>query len=221
MALVLSTALGLVPSPAVAQGAVSGRVSIHEKPGETTTDFAATVVYLMPKTGTPRFAETTKAHMDMNGRQFVPRVRVVTTGSTVEYPNRDPFSHNIFSVAGGAAFDLGIYGGGTAKSAQFKKAGAFPVYCNIHAKMTGYVVAVSTPWYAQAGDDGRWSLERVPAGRYELHVWHERAPEFEKEVDVPAAGLANIDQRLDATGFKQLPHKNKFGLDYTAGGVRY
>ena len=195
-------------------------MAIQEKPGESTTDFANTVVYLVPKGGTPRFAEA-KTQMAMNGRQFAPRVRVVTSGSTIEYPNQDPFSHNIFSVAAGAAFDLGIYGGGTMKSAQFKKAGAYPVYCNIHPKMTGFVVVVTTPWYGQATADGRWVIEKVPSGRYELHVWHERAPEFVKELDVPAAGLSNVDQKLDATGFKQLPHKNKFGQDYTAGGVRY
>jgi plastocyanin len=204
----------------MAQGAVSGRVAMQEKPGETTKDFDATVVYLMPKGGTARFAET-KAQMAMNGRQFAPRVRVVTTGSTVEYANQDPFSHNIFSTAPGAAFDLGTYGSGVAKSTQFKKAGAFPVYCNIHAQMTAFVVVVSTPHFTQAGADARWKIASVPAGKWELHVWHERAPEVTQDIEVPAAGLANVDVTLDARGFKQVAHKDKMGKDYTATGVRY
>lgn len=204
----------------MAQGTVSGRVAMQEKPGETTKDFDATVVYLMPKGGPARFAET-KTQMAMNGRQFAPRVRVVTTGSTVEYANQDPFSHNIFSTAAGAAFDLGTYGSGVVKSTQFKKAGAFPVYCNIHAQMTAFVVVVSTPHYTQAGADARWKLASVPAGKWELHVWHERAPEVTQEIDVPAAGLANVDVTLDARGFKQVAHKDKMGKDYTATGVRY
>lgn len=208
------------PSPALAQGTVSGRVAIQEKPGETTSDFANTVVYLVAKSGAARVAET-KAQMAINGRQFSPRVRVVTAGSSVEYPNQDPFSHNVFSTATGAAFDLGIYGGGTSKAAQFKKPGAFPVYCNIHEKMTAYVVVVATPHYGQASADGRWRITRVPAGKYELHVWHERASEVVQELEVPAAGLTDVDQRLDATGYKQVAHKNKFGKDYAAAGVRY
>jgi len=159
--------------------------------------------------------------MAMNGRQFAPRVRVVTTGSTVEYANQDPFSHNIFSTAPGAAFDLGTYGSGVAKSTQFKKAGAYPVYCNIHAQMTAFVVVVSTSHYTQAGADARWKISGVPAGKWELHVWHERAPEVTQDVDVPAAGLANVDVTLDARGFKQVAHKDKMGKDYTATGVRY
>lgn len=199
---------------------MNGRVAIQEKPGEKTTDFANTVIYLAPKGGTPRVAQS-KAQMAINGRQFAPRVRVVTAGSSVEYPNQDPFSHNVFSTAAGAAFDLGIYGSGTSKTAQFRKPGAFPVYCNIHEKMTAYVVVVATPHYVQASADGRWSIAKVPAGKYELHVWHERSGEVVKELDVPATGLADVDQKLDASGYKQVAHKNKFGKDYAASGVRY
>ena len=206
--------------PVIAQGAVSGRVAMQDKPGEATKDFDGTVVYLLPKGAPARFAET-KSQMAMNGRQFAPRVRVVTTGSTIEYVNQDPFSHNIFSTAPGASFDLGSYSGGVAKSTQFKKAGAFPVYCNIHAQMTAFVVVVSTSHFTQAGVDARWKITSVPAGKYELHVWHERAPEVTQELDVPAAGIANVDITLDARGFKQVAHKNKDGRDYTATGVRY
>lgn len=215
----LAAALIVTP-PLAAQGAVSGRVAMQEKPGETTKDFDATVVYLMPKGAPGRFAET-KTQMAMNGRQFAPRVRVITTGSTVEYVNQDPFSHNIFSTAPGAAFDLGTYGSGVAKSTLFKKAGAYPVYCNIHAQMTAFVVVVSTSHYTQAGADARWKIANVPAGKWELHVWHERAPEVTQDVEVPAAGLPNVDITLDARGFKQVAHKDKMGKDYTATGIRY
>jgi plastocyanin len=214
------TAAMLLAREVGAQGAVSGRVAMQEKPGETTKDFDATVVYLMPTGAAARIAET-KTQMAMNGRQFAPRVRVVTTGSTVEYANQDPFSHNIFSTAPGAAFDLGTYGSGIAKSTQFRKPGAFPVYCNIHAQMTAFVVVVSTSHFTQAGADARWKIANVPAGKYELHVWHERAPEVTQDLDVPAAGLANVDVTLDARGFKQVAHKDKNGKDYTATGVRY
>jgi plastocyanin len=207
------------PARLLAQGAVSGRIAIHEKPGETTTDFTSAIVYLVPKTGVARTVEQ-RTQMAMNGRQFVPRVRVVTPGSTVEYPNQDPFSHNIFSTVTGGAFDLGIYGSGTAKSSQFRKPGAFPIYCNIHAKMSGYVVVVPTSWFAQATADGRWTIPNVPAGRYELHAWHERALELVKDLDVVAGVMPSADVTLDARGFVRLAHKNKFGKDYDAT-IRY
>lgn len=216
---VLGAGFTVRPAHLFAQGPVSGRIAIQEKPGETTTDFTSAIVYLVPKSGNARTVEH-KTQMAMNGRQFVPRVRVVTPGSTVEYPNQDPFSHNIFSTAAGGAFDLGTYGSGIAKASQFRKAGAFPIYCNIHAKMSGYVVVVPTPWFAQATADGRWAIPNVPAGRYELHAWHERSAELSKELDVAAAGAANVDFTLDARGFVKTTHKNKFGKDYDAT-IRY
>jgi plastocyanin len=203
-----------------AQSSVSGRVTIQEKVGETTSDLANAVIYLVPKNGLARYSELKNTKMVMSGRQFSPRIRVVTSGSTLEYPNEDPFSHNIFSTAPSASFDLGVYGNNTSKSTTFKKAGAFPIYCNIHAKMTGYVVVVATPYYGQPTADGRWTLSGVPAGRYELHVWHERTPEIIKDVEVAAAGTSGVDATLDAKGFTLAEHKNKFGKKYS-DAIRY
>ena len=198
-----------------AQSSVSGRVTIQEKVGETTSDLANAVIYLVPQNGLARYSEQKNTKMAMSGRQFSPRIRVVTSGSTLEYPNEDPFSHNIFSTAPGASFDLGVYGSNTSKSTTFKKAGAFPIYCNIHAKMTGYVVVVATPYYGQPTADGRWTLSGVPAGKYAVHIWHERTPEIIKDVEVAAGGMSGVDAALDAKGFTVADHKNKFGKKYS------
>ncbi len=206
------------PCSVGAQAAVSGRVAMQERAGVTTSDIANTVVYLVPTDGRKLRASEVKVPIAMNGKQFTPHVRVVTPGSAVEYPNQDPFSHNIFSTASGAAFDLGTYPNGVAKSATFRKVGAFPIYCNIHAQMTAFVVVVPTPYYGMAGADGRWSIAGVAAGRYDVHVWHERAAEAVTAVDVPAAGLENVSTTLDARGFVAGAHKNKFGKEYTSTG---
>ena len=216
-----AAALAVTPRTVMAQGVVSGQVSVQERPGETTSDLGNTVVYLVPAGALRTKVKELKEQMTMQSRQFQPRVRIVTVGSKVDFPNQDPFSHNIFSNAPGAAFDLGLYGRGTAKTAEFKKEGAFAIYCNIHSRMTGFVVSVATPWYALAGADGRYKISGVPAGKYTVHVWHERAPEQAKDIIVPSAGLASADAPLDARGFKFASHKNKFGQDYQASGERY
>lgn len=208
----------LLPAQLAAQGTVSGRVTIEERPGESTSDLGNAIIYLVPKSGpTPRMSAS-KTQIAMNGRAFVPRVRVVTPGSKVEFPNQDPFSHNIFSTAPIATFDLGLYASGKSKDTEFKRAGAVPVYCNIHPRMTAFVLVVPTPYYIQAGADGRWALPRVPAGSYELHVWHDRTNEHVAPLEVSANGLATADVRLDARGFKFAQHKNKFGKEYEKTG---
>jgi hypothetical protein len=214
----VSFAVTASPVALGAQGAVSGRVSITERPGETTTDFGSTVVYLVPKDSALIRTRPGRGTIAMSGRQFVPHVRVVTPGSKLEFPNQDPFSHNIFSSTVGSAFDLGLYPAGKSKETTFRRAGAYPVYCNIHPRMTAFVVVAPTPWAVQAGNDGRWSIADVPAGRYVLTAWHERTPAVTVNLEIPTAGMANIATALDSRGFKFAQHKNKFGKEYEKTG---
>jgi plastocyanin len=199
-----------------AQGAVSGQVSIQERRGQTTTDLEHTVVYLVSPADSRLNADKTNTQIAMHSREFVPHVRVVTVGSTVEFPNEDPFRHNVFSNSSPGAFDLGLYGRGESKGATFAHAGVFSIFCNIHARMSAFVVAAGTPYFAQPSADGRFEIPNVRPGAYTLRVWHERGGEHAREIEVPSGGLADLHVQLDARGFKFVQHKNKFGQEYTA-----
>src|SRR5262245_50528004 len=99
MAALIGTALVTGPSAAPAQKAsVNGQVTILERPGETTEDLGNVVVYLEPvgAASRARFAATNTV-IALDKRQFSPRVRVITEGSKIEFPNQDPFNHNVFS----------------------------------------------------------------------------------------------------------------------------
>jgi plastocyanin len=218
---VAACALGgvaVLPCVVAAQGTVTGRVSLTERPGEPTKDIANGVVYLVRMDSASDPTRPSRTRIAMNGRTFVPRVRVVTPGSRVAFPNQDPFSHNIFSTTPGAVFDLGLYPSGKSKEAPFRRPGAYPVYCNIHPRMTAYVVVSPTPWYTQVGNDGRWSIAGVPAGRYQAHFWHERTAEHVIDIEVGPSGRAAVDVELDARGFRFAQHKNKFGKEYDKTG---
>ena len=216
----------IAASGGAAQGTavVSGQVTILERPGETTEDLGDVVVYLEPLGAAVRAkvaAPAANSVMNLQKRQFSPRVSVILQGGRVEFPNLDPFSHNVFSKANGG-FDTGVYGRGKTRDNTFQEPGIYPLYCNVHPRMTAYVVTLVAPWYTQAGLDGRFAIENVPVGRYVLHVWHDRATSKEDTVVVGAAGLRNQRIALDARAYKYVQHKNKFGQDYTsAGGDRY
>jgi len=196
---------------------VSGLVSIAERPGTKTTDLADAVVWLEPRGGG---VAPTKSHAQivMESREFVPRVRVVGAGSAVGFPNQDPFRHNVFSKSGPAEFDLGLYARGESKDARADRPGIYPVFCNIHAKMVAFIVAVPTPYVAQPNPDGRFTIAGVPAGAYTVHAWHDRGGEQTSEIAVAAAGVSDVNVQLDARGYRALPHKNKFGQEYTNSG---
>jgi hypothetical protein len=157
----------------------------------------------------------------LQSRQFSPRVRVVMEGSTVEFPNQDPFSHNVFSKTNGG-FDTQSYGRGKVRQHTFRDPGVYPLYCNVHPRMTAFVITLRTPHYTQAGVDGRFALDSVPPGRYKLTVWHDRATTRVQDLVVPATGARSLRVELDARGYKYVQHKNKFGQVYTsAAGDRY
>jgi plastocyanin len=156
------------------------------------------------------------ATMAMRQKEFLPHVRVVEVGGEVEYPNRDPFSHNVFSSTPGGAFDLGLYPKGESRGAVFRRPGAYSIFCNIHAKMSAFVVAVPTAYHAMPTEDGRFSIDGVAPGRYRLHVWHERAPEQTTVVTVAERPVGDLAVTLDARTFRPGGHLNKFGQPYPA-----
>lgn len=210
--------LAAPPRALAAQGAVEGRVTITERAGERTEDLGNTIIYLVRNGGASARPRPADATIAMNGRTFVPRVRVVPVGSKVNFPNQDPFSHNVFSTSPTARFDLGLYPSGRSKDVTFRRAGVVPVYCNIHPRMTSFVLAVETPYFTQVGEDGRWRIPGVPAGDYTVHIWHERAEPVERPLTVVASGNPAFDVTLDARGFRFVQHRNKFGREYDRSG---
>lgn len=205
-----------------AQGPVSGQVSIIERPGEQTEDLGNAVIYLeLPAGHKGKTSGKVNESMALQSRQFSPRVRIVPSGSKVEFSNQDPFSHNVFSKATQGPFDTDVFGRGKKKSTTVKEAGVYPLYCNVHPRMTAFLISVNTPYYAQAGADGRFSIAGVPAGTYKLHVWHERAAAQTVTITVAAGGVAGLKYQLDARNYKYVQHKNKNGKDYAANGEIY
>jgi plastocyanin len=219
----MAGALAVTAAPLLAQGPVSGQVSILERDNEATTDLGNAVIYLEPVTAPSKAKhKEMRSQIALQARAFQPRVRVIPVGSKVDFPNQDSFNHNVFTNSALGEFDLGVYGKGKTKDATFKRAGLYPIYCNIHARMTGYVLAVSTPYIAQPGIDGRFEIPSVPPGKYMMSVWHERAATQKREVTVGASGLVGQNVELDARGYKRVAHRNKFGQEYkSAGGDRY
>ena len=107
-------------------------------------------------------------------KNFQPHVLVVPAGSVVEFPNRDPFFHNVFSLFDGKRFDLGLYEGGSSNSARFEHPFVSFLFCNIHPEMSAAIVSVDTPYYALSDPPAR-SRSECSDGRYLMHIWYERS----------------------------------------------
>jgi len=150
-------------------------------------------------------------------KSFEPHVLVIPVGTKVEFPNLDPFFHNVFSLFEGKRFDLGLYEAGSSRDVLFDKPGVSYIFCNIHAEMSAVVIALTTPYYGISDRAGHVTLPHILPGRYTLHVWYETAPPetlnaLTREVVVGSdAALGAL--HLPPPGIVP-PHKNMYGHDY-------
>jgi hypothetical protein len=213
----------LITPPLCAQQPATGRrgelrlriVSMQQDKHRT----APAVAWLEPIAGTPSLPFTPQGHYSLlqKNRTFIPHLQVVPVGSVVQFPNADPFFHNVFSLFEGKRFDLGLYEAGSSKAVTFSREGVSYIFCNIHPEMSAVIVSLTTPLYAIADADDSLQLRNIPPGDYRLQLWVE---------GVPQSTLAGLSRRIHITearldlGEIRVPlgpgpaHANKFGNPY-------
>jgi plastocyanin len=206
--LLVVCALGTASASA---GTITGKVELLDKGGRPAQDLSDVVVYI---DGPKAKGKPERVSVSMKGKEFRPRVVAVAQGGTVDFPNEDPVFHNVFSVSGANRFDLDLYKKPKSKSWTFQNSGIARVYCNIHPQMSAVVMVRDNPYFSTAAPDGSFTIEGVPAGRWQLKAWQERAPEAVVEVTVPADGRVTASLQMDASKWKRVQHKNKFGKDF-------
>ena len=158
-----------------------------------------------------------RLQLAQKNKAFVPHILVVQVGSTVDFPNLDPFFHNVFSQFNGKRFDLGLYESGSSRSVRFDRSGVSYIFCNIHPEMSAVVVSVPTPYFATSTAAGNLVIHDVQPGTYMMHVWAMGGSDSDLaangrriSVSGPSVDLGTIALQETMPG----PHKNKFGEDY-------
>jgi len=220
-ALALAVLLGALVARSTAQSVnVTGRVTYY---GETTPlGGISAVVWLVPaglQANEPPAVHPVEAVLRQKNKAFEPHLLVVTKGSTVQFPNLDPWFHNVFSLFNGKKFDLGLYEAGATRTVHFDREGVSYIFCNIHPEMSAVVMVVSSPYYAVATKIGEFSVAGVPPGRYMLHVWSENSlPEtldaLSREVELNGTVHSVGTLRVREADTAKTQHKNKYGQEY-------
>jgi plastocyanin len=224
----LRTFFSAVCALSLSAATVTGRVVLRdsrEKAVRARSDYSGVVLWL-EALGTPAARELgeripTHAKMIQKNKTFTPHVLAVRVGTTVDFPNFDPIFHNAFSVYDGQLFDIGLYPPGTSRSTRFTRPGFVRVFCNIHSTMSAIIAVLDTPLFAMSQSDGRFEINDVPQGEYELNVFHERATDetlhsLRRRVTVDQDRIELPETTISETGYLALPHKNKYGGEYTA-----
>ena len=219
--------LSLVSACARAQGVdVTAQVIVQEKAaakhkaGMSSADVVLWLTPLQPDGRPAASGHPGPFRLVQKDKQFTPHLMVVPAGSSVEFPNQDPFFHNVFSLFNGKRFDLGLYESGTSRSVRFDREGVSYIFCNIHPEMGAVVLALTTPYYGVSTSSGAVAIHYVPPGSYRLHVWGETAQsanpvEAERIIQVGTVPVHLDVITLQGAANLMEHHKNKFDEDYS------
>src|SRR5437879_12065620 len=146
-------------------GTLKGKVSSMTKSG---------VVYVDRIAGKTFPATTVPYQIDQHGQSFEPRVLVIPQGATVVFKNSDTVAHNVRwqAISGDTslAHNLGTWASGDNRKFRFDQPGVVPLLCNMHAKVTGYIMVVRTPYYAYATTASRYTIRDSPDRPYRVTV---------------------------------------------------
>ena len=166
-------------------------------------DMADAVVYYVPDAGAPHPHPGTYT-IDMHHRMFHPSMLVIPLGSTVTFPNRDKYLHNVFSVTPGSQFNLGLQGYGQAGQHTFTKSGLVLINCNVHPSMQATIFVVATPYIARPAANGQFNLKDLPPGPGVLTVWQPRAGSLTRHIVLPLT--TRLSLRVVISQPRLLPH---------------
>jgi plastocyanin len=153
------------------------------------------VVYLTGDNLPPITAPDYPSKMAQKDKMFVPSVLAVGVGYTVDFPNLDPFFHNVFSYSNTKQFDLGRYAKGKSEKVTFEKPGIVKIFCEIHFSMRAYVHVLDTPYFTASDEKGNFVIKNVQPGPYTLNVWQENLQNISKSIVVTSDSLfINVDK---------------------------
>ena len=132
------------------------------------------------------------AKMDQKQCSFIPRVVIVPAGGTVEFLNSDRLLHNVRSVGKENPPFNRAQPHARSISFTFKQPELLRVDCDLHSWMRGWVVVAEHPFYAVTNEQGEFTLENVPRGKYTLQVWQESLGNVTQEVVVGDKGATTV-----------------------------
>ena len=138
--------------------------------------------------------EVKKVQLDQNGCEYHPHVLAFPAGSTVEVLNPDGILHNVHSYSkANTPFNMAQPKFKKTLDVKVEKPETIEVKCDVHGWMHGWLVASETPYFAVTDKSGTFKLDNVPAGSYNVELWHEKLGKSSQKVTVKAKEDAKVN----------------------------
>lgn len=134
--------------------------------------------------------------LDQKGCLFTPRVLGLRVGQSLEMINSDPTLHNVHAQAKTQKrFNVGLPVQGMKMSRSFNKEEVMvTIKCDVHPWMRAYAGVLEHPFFAVTDENGAFEISDIPAGIYEVEIWHEVFGRQSREVI-----LKDAPEQLDFT----------------------
>jgi plastocyanin len=213
LGLILAVSSGFVAAQPNAPGVIEGTVTYqadskrpwryaryyvkHPQSGE----LAEAVVAIRAKAQSnaqPRQPQTTV--IDQKNFLFLPETVAVRRGDAVKFTNSDQATHNVRASSDIANFNVNMPGGGS-HTVTLEKPGGLSqplvVGCVFHSAMRAWVFVFDHSFYQVTKPDGRFRLENIPAGDYDLEMAHPSGElRWRQKVTVQPGQTTRVDIRV-------------------------
>jgi len=141
--------------------------------------------------------DTKKVTLDQKDCEYHPHVLAFPVGTPVEIQNPDGILHNVHSYSKvNPTFNIAQPKFKKTVEVKIDKPEAINVKCDVHGWMSGWLVATESPYVAVTDNSGNFKLTDVPAGTYNVEVWHETLGKSSQKVTVKAKEDAKANFEL-------------------------
>ena len=160
-----------MPPPPVTVSEASRPASVAESAFDTVTLPPVLVSLTVPGV---KVAAPPEAPVTNDKCRFGPRVSLVRPNGTVAMTSKDTVLHTMHAAAADTRvlFNVSLPIPNMKISKPIDKPGVVMLTCSTHTRMRGYLF-VTEELAAISGADGSFKLDNVPAGSYDIRVWHE------------------------------------------------
>ncbi|MFL5608859.1 MAG: carboxypeptidase-like regulatory domain-containing protein, partial [Gemmatimonadaceae bacterium] len=198
-------AKALEPLPPVSAGrdsAVCGKVIPDSSLQRKGTGLGNVVVWLEGvREGKPIPLEK-RIELESDRCLLTPRVQATVVGSAVNVIGHDDFRQHLrFIAAGEPQVRAAILLGSNEQVIPSNLPTASPALVIVkdadHPWPRAYIAVFDHPYYAVTKQDGSFSIDGVPPGKYTLVAWHERTGKSEQAVEVASNGTAKVNVELE------------------------
>jgi hypothetical protein len=139
-------------------------------------------------------AQPTSIVLDNRNCAFSPRIQVAPLGSELRLKNSDPILHTVHARLGKETlFNVGLPRWRQVTK-SLTRSGIIKIDCDVlHTWMRAAIVVTASPYHAVTDQRGRFAVERLPAGDYEIETWHEKLGSRKRRLAVFESAQTSVD----------------------------